>query len=197
MGDVSCAQGENHVSFFGLRGNDVCSFGEESDVAGVLAPVFFNTLGQGFSRNAGNGLFAGGVDVEHDEGVGIGEGLGEFLHQCLGTGVAVGLEDNVNAAVAALAGGGERGEDLGGVMAVIVDHTYAGCASAKLEAAVYTAETVERAADVAKFDVQACADGDGRGGVQYVVGAGNVQREFAQIFSAIGDLEAAHQAVLE
>jgi hypothetical protein len=62
-------------------------------------------------------------------------------------------------------------------MAVIIDHAYAGCASAKLEAAIYATEAVERIADVSKFDVEACADGDGRGRIKHVVGAGNVQRE--------------------
>ena len=53
--------------------------------------------------------------------IGIGEGAGEFLEQITRARVAVGLEDHVDAAIAALARCGQGGADLGGMVAVVVD----------------------------------------------------------------------------
>ena len=53
--------------------------------------------------------------------VGVVEGGGELGHEVASAGVAVGLEDDVDGAVAAIAGGAEGGEDFCGVVAVVVD----------------------------------------------------------------------------
>ena len=47
---------------------------------------------------------------------------GELIQKIKSTRVPVGLEDDVDLAVAALAGGGEGGANLGGMVAVVVDH---------------------------------------------------------------------------
>jgi hypothetical protein len=50
------------------------------------------------------------------------------------------LEDDVDLAESALAGGGEGGTDFGGVVAVIVDDGYAAASASHLEAAIDSAE---------------------------------------------------------
>jgi hypothetical protein len=54
------------------------------------------------------------------------------------------LEYNVDLAESALAGGGEGGADLGGMVAVVVDHAYAGGRASQLESAIDSAEVFER-----------------------------------------------------
>jgi hypothetical protein len=54
------------------------------------------------------------------------------------------LEYNVDLAESALAGGGEGGADLGGVVAVVVDHAYARACASQLESAIHAAEVFER-----------------------------------------------------
>jgi len=51
-------------------------------------------------------VFAGGVDGQDGYGIGLGESLREVFEEVAGAGVAVGLEEDVDLAVAAFAGGG-------------------------------------------------------------------------------------------
>ena len=139
---------------------------------------------QGIGGNAFDGLLAGGIDVEDEERVGIGKGGGEFVHQVAGAGVAVRLKDDMQAAEPALAGRGQGGSDLGGMMTVIVNHADSGSLPAKLEAAIDPAETVEGSANLVRGNVERGADGNGGGGIEHVVNAGDVQGELAQVLFA-------------
>ena len=99
---------------------------------------------QRFPRYPFNRPFAGGVDIEHEERVGVVERRSEFFHQVAGSRVAMRLEDDVNLAECALAGGRERSFDFGRMMAVVVDNADACDASPELKTAVDAAELVER-----------------------------------------------------
>ena len=80
------------------------------------------------------------VDIEHVHAIGLMKGAREIVHQRLRARVAVRLEQHVNASKAAGARGRERGANLGGVMAVVVDHGDAALRAAHLKAAVHAAE---------------------------------------------------------
>ena len=67
----------------------------------------------------------------------------ELVQKIEGAGVAVGLEDDVNLPVAALAGRGEGGANLGGMVAVIVHHGDAARLAAQLKAPVHAAKMIE------------------------------------------------------
>ncbi len=68
-----------------------------------------------------DGLLARRVDVGDDEDVGLVECAGELVEKQLGARVAVGLKGDDDAAIEAALGSVERGFDLGGVVAVVVD----------------------------------------------------------------------------
>ena len=136
--------------------------------------------GEAFGGYAGDGLLAGGVDGEDADGVGVSECAGELVHKVEGTGVAVGLEDDVNLAVAALAGGGKGGANLGGVMAVVVDDGDAAGGAAKLKAPVDAAEVTEALGNFVGGNFKLAGDGDGGGGVEHIVASGNVELEGAE-----------------
>ena len=84
----------------------------------------------------------------------------------------MGLEDDEDFAVAALAGGGERSGDFGGVMAVVVDDSDAVGAAAKLEAAIDPVEAGEALGDFVCGNFKLAGDGYCRGRIEDVVAAG-------------------------
>ena len=87
------------------------------------------------------------VNVDHVDGIGLVKGAREIVHQRLRPGVAMRLEENMNAAVAARPRGGQSRANLGGMMAVIVDHGDAALSAAHLEPAVHATETRQSLAD--------------------------------------------------
>ena len=112
-----------------------------------------------------------------EHGIGIAERGGEFIEQQLRARVAVRLKDDVDLAEAALPRRRQRGANLGGMMAVVVDHGDAVGAALELEAAIHAVEVGQAFADLVDRNVQSNADGDGGSGVAHVVLAGNVQLE--------------------
>src|SRR4051812_50172064 len=97
-----------------------------------------------------------------------------------GSGVAGRLEEDVDAAETAQPGAVERGADLGGVMAVVVDDGDALLLAADLETAIDTAERGERLADDVGLDLEFHGDRDGGHRVQDVVAAGDAEVEAAE-----------------
>ena len=139
------------------------------------------------SRDAFDGLLAGGVNIQHEQRVGIGEGGGELVHQVAGAGVAMRLEDDVDLAKSALARGGQRGPNLGGMVAVVVDHADARGLAAQLEAAVDAAEAARARCESASTGMSSpSSNRNGGRGIQHVVSARDMQSEFAQVLFAIG-----------
>src|ERR1700678_2092549 len=138
-----------------------------------------DSCGEEFGGDFWNWLFAGGVDGQYGHRIRQGKCRGELRDEVAGAGIAVGLEDDVNLVVAALAGGGECGGDFGGVVAVVVDDGDAVGAAAKLEAAVDSVEAGQALGDFLCRDFKLTGDGDGGGGVEDVVTAGNAKLEGA------------------
>src|SRR5215472_6758699 len=99
------------------------------------------------------------------------------------------LEDHVDAVEPALARRREGGANLGGMVAVVVDHAHTGGAAAKLESAIYPAELGQAFADSGRIDVKSHAHGHSSGGVEDVVNAGHPQVKFSERFSTILDGE--------
>lgn len=77
----------------------------------------------------------------------------------------MGLKDDVNFAESALAGGGERGPDFGGMMTVVVDDADTGDPSAQLKAPVNSAELIERRADGIHRNIETNPHSNGRSSV--------------------------------
>jgi len=92
----------------------------------------------------------------------------------------MGLEDDVDVPESALASGGEGGSNLGGVVAVVVDDGDAGGFAAQLEAAIDAVKAAEAFGDFVGGDFELVGDGDGGGGVEDVVSAGDMKFEGAE-----------------
>src|SRR5262245_41111085 len=97
--------------------------------------------------HAGDGALPRGVDVHHDEHIGLVEGGEELAAQVQRARVAVGLEYRDDAPVESRLGGGEGGADLGGMMPVVVDDEDAPRLAADLEAALDAREGGEGSLD--------------------------------------------------
>ena len=111
-----------------------------------------------------------------------------------GAGVAVRLEYRHDPAVEPGLGGGQSRPDLGGVVAVVVDHRDAAGTTKDLESALDAREPGQRFLDGGERDLEVQADADRREGVEHVVAAGDLERELAESAPALEDLEAARHA---
>src|SRR5271156_4209573 len=74
----------------------------------------------------------------------------------------------------------ERGANLRGMMAVVVDHRDSGRRSALLEAPVHAAKIGKALGNLFRLDSKLPRNGDSRGCVQHIVPARNVQLEWAE-----------------
>src|SRR5258708_13159981 len=93
-------------------------------------------FGDAFAGDPCDGRLAGRVDIEHADGVGVRECCAEFFQQVARAGIAMRLEDCVDTLESALARCCESGEDLRGMMAVIVNHADAGGRALELDAPI-------------------------------------------------------------
>src|SRR4029077_15471974 len=116
---------------------------------------------QSFSGDALDRGFAGGINVEDGQRVGILKRGGEFVHEVARTSVAVGLKNDVDFAEATLPRRRQRGANLGRVWAVVIDHADACSFAPQLEATVNAAEVFEGGADADGRDVETDSDRNG------------------------------------
>ncbi len=103
MGDAAGAEGDDDLIGVGF-GDEGGDGKRDAWGVGYFAGVgALDSFGEGMAGDAGDGIFAGGVDVEDLEGVGIVEGGGELGEEIARAGVAVGLEEQMDAGVATVA----------------------------------------------------------------------------------------------
>src|SRR5580698_1708231 len=75
---------------------------------------------------------------------------------------------------------GERGANLSGMVAIVVDHRNAARRSALLEAPIDTAKVGEALGNLLRCDIKLARNSYGCSRVQYIVPARNVQLEWAE-----------------
>ena len=136
--------------------------------------------GQILSGDAGDGLLTGGVDGEHVDGVGVSKCTAELVQKIKGAGVAVGLEDDEDAAMATLPRGCEGGANFGGMVAVVVDHGDAAGGATKLKAPINSSEVIEAFGNFIGGNFKLAGDGDGGGGVENVMASRDMEFEGAE-----------------
>src|SRR5262249_23624662 len=117
----------------------------------------------------------------------------EFLAQVVGARIAMRLEHGDEPTVEASLGGGQRRADLGRMVTIIVDDGHPARLAAYLEAALDAGETGQRLLHRMERNLEIEPEADGGERVEDVVPAGNLQRAFAELLSAMDDLEAAGQ----
>ena len=109
--DVAGTDGENGVAGLGVFQKKFNGVLHGADVVNVFVAGFANGGGKSFAGDAGDGRFAGGVDVGEDEDVGLIEGAAEFVPKMLGAGKAMRLEEDQQAIEFAAVSGFEGGAD--------------------------------------------------------------------------------------
>src|SRR5262249_19210871 len=108
---------------------------------GLAAPLL-NRRHDAFAGHSGNGSFAGRINIQDENAVGIGKSRAEVIEQVTRASIAVRLEDDVDVLEPALAGSRQGGADLSGMVAVVVNHAHARGMSTQLETAVHSAGTL-------------------------------------------------------
>ncbi len=103
------------------------------------------------------------------------------------------LEDGEDALKFAELRGGERGADLGGMMAVVVDDGHAASLAAHLKTAIDARVAGDGRADRFQLDVEFQADRDSRRGVEHVVNAGHAEVKCSQVAPTRPNREAAFE----
>jgi hypothetical protein len=150
-------------------------------IVGRCSTASANARGKLLSGNTWQGGFASSVNIEYEDGVGQCKRFSEVFHQGLGAGIAMGLKDDVNPFIAALAGGGQRSANFGGMVPVIVNDRDPVRLSAKLKPPVHSPEACKGVANVVWTQIQSHSDCDGSSGIAHVVNAGNLKLELAQV----------------
>jgi len=172
LADVASAEGKDQIAFAGLGCDGGNSGGE---VGGELNLRALDACGQALGCYAGDGFFAGCVDGQDYNSIGIRERTTKLVQKIKGSGEPVRLEDDMNVLVAALAGCGQCGANLGGMVAVIVDDGDAARLATQLETPVHAAKVAEAFCDLVRCNTELMGDGYSGGGVEDVVAAGDIQ----------------------
>src|SRR5580658_5715431 len=177
------AQHVFHACLHGAREHDVL-------VAGRA-----DRFGEPLSRDALNGSFARWIDFAQYQHVALIERTAKILPQMLGSRVAVRLEQHQQPLVAASSRGFERGANLGRMMAVIVDKSYAGERAFDFETAPDTRKLPQAGANQVRGNVEGKTDGSRGGRVSHVVNPRRRrQMEDAEVFAVIGQAKLAREA---
>ena len=147
------------------------------------------------ARHAVEAGLTGGVDVGQEHDVGVVERFQEVAEEIPRARVAVGLERDDQPSREPLARGVQRGADLFGMMAVVVDHEHPTLLALHLEAAMDAAELLESAAGTAEGDLELRRRRERRQGVERVMPSGHVQPHRPDLPSVAPDLEGRLQSL--
>ena len=90
------------------------------------------------------------------------------------------LEDDMDAPVTAFTGGGQGSANLGGMVAVVVDHRDAARRAAQLKAPVHAAKVAEAHGDLAAGNSKLVGNGDGGRGIEHVVMSRDIQLKWTE-----------------
>jgi hypothetical protein len=192
---VAGAQGQDGVAFPRHAGQRFDAAIHGADVFDGAVAELADAIDQRLGGDALDGFFRGGVDIHHENRVGLVKGARELVHQMERAGEAMGLEEHVDAAETAHAGAIQGRADFGGMVAVVVDDGDAALDAAHLKAAIDAVESGKGVADGAGGDFEFHGDGDGGHGVEHVVTARNAQVKAAQIGGAVAQVEIAGKSV--
>ena len=116
--NIARAHGEDQIAGFGDGRDLLDSLVKRGAVADIGA---VDGVDQRKRIDAGDGSFAGGVNIEHTNHIGGLKAIAKFMQKIAGAGIAMRLKENENAREAALAGRFQSGANFCGVMAVIID----------------------------------------------------------------------------
>src|SRR5262245_60713230 len=194
--DASGSYGQNGVARPGVFEQENDAVLHRADVVDVFVAGFANGACQRLAGHAGNRCFAGGVDVGDYEQVGLIKGAREFLPEMLRAAKTVRLKQHQQAVELAAAGGFERGLDLRGMMAVVIDDGDVVDRTFDVETAADSGKVLQTPANQCGGNVEIEGDGGCGGGVAHVVNARRMrQTEQAEVVAFVGQAELAGQTL--
>ena len=135
--DIARPHGQHQIAGFGDSNNLFDSFLKGGAVAYIRAIHCFH---QCLRIDAGDGSFAGSINVDHANHIRSLKAIAKFMQQVARASVAMRLKQHQNALEAALTRGFQRGANFCGVMAVIIDDSDAADFSLALKATLDAAE---------------------------------------------------------
>src|SRR5579872_1013780 len=136
--DVARSDGEHGISGPGFTKQPLDALLERAAIDYVLVACGTNRFRQRRGRDATNRLFTRGIDIRHDQEVGLIEGAAEVVPEVLRARKAVRLKKHQQAVVTAAARGLERGANLHRMMAVVIDQGNAAHGAFDLKAPPHT-----------------------------------------------------------
>src|SRR5712672_2603442 len=161
----------------------------------VLVAGLANGTRECFARDTGDGRFAGGIDINERKNIGLIESAAEIGPEVLGAAETMRLKEHQEAIELAATGCFERGANLGGVMAVVVNHGDVVDHSLDVKAAADAGKLNETFANQVGWNIQVKRDRGSRSGVANIVHAGRMrQPEDAEVFALVGQAKLAAQA---
>src|SRR5262249_51158970 len=120
--DVARPNREDGTSRAGLAQQELDAFLHRMDIGDILVSSLANRIRERLAGDSGNWSFASGVNVGQNEYICEVEGPAEIVPKMLRARVAVRLEQHERAVESAILGGFQCCTNLGGMMAVIVNH---------------------------------------------------------------------------
>src|SRR5262245_39813772 len=176
--DVARAQRQRHIARFNYVQQGLFAMLDAADVARVPMPEFLDLLCQRLRGDAGNRVFARGVNVAQQHDVGVVKRPREIFAQRGRPRVAVRLEEH-DQTTPAVFSRGQRRANLGRVVAVIVDYQDAVLFTFDnafdLESSLGAPERLQPFGDDRETDLEIESDRHRRQRIEHVVFAGHVE----------------------
>ena len=185
--DISRAHGDDNVPCLTVGKevlDDLVAIGK---IMNIFVPVSGDLGGQSLGADAGDRLFAGGIDIEDDELIRFIKSGRKIVEEGGGAAVAMRLKDGNDPPLPALAGGIERCLDLRRVVPVVIDDHDAANFVLDLKAALHPAKIFKAGRDCRKAEAE-LHGGCGRGqGVEDIMVARHLEGDAAEALPAIVD----------
>src|SRR5712664_1014782 len=121
--DIARADGKDSVPGTRLFQQVLDAFLHRVKIVDIPVTGLANGARQRFTGHARDGRFAGRIDIDQHENIGLIEGAAEFVPKVLGAGIAMRLKEDEQAIKLAAAGRFEGGANLDRMMTVVIDHS--------------------------------------------------------------------------
>src|SRR5260370_15171499 len=185
--DVARADGKDAVPGTRLFQQVLDAFLHRVKIMDIPLTGLANGARQRFAGHAWDGRFAGRIDIDQRENIGLIERAAEFVPKVLGAGIAMRLKEDEQAIELAAAGRFERGQSLDRMMTVIIDNGDVIDHALDVQAAAHADTFAEAFADQIGRNIQVQRDRGCRRRVADIMHARRMrQPEQAEIFAFVG-----------
>src|SRR5882724_8114874 len=188
--DASCPDGQNGITGTRLLEQKADAFLHRAEIVNVFVAGFADGVAERFAGHAGDGRFAGGVDVGQYEDVGLVECTAKIIPEMLRARVAMRLKEHQQPIEFAAAGRFQRGANLDGVMTIVINDGDVIHDALDVKTAAHSGKFGKAFADQVGCNVQIERHGSRGRSVAHIVHARRMsQLEETEIITFIGKAE--------